>query len=250
MIDKIFLIVVLFIALVSCAEDEANVATAPVAEFDIPKDLYEDGEPVEVVNLSRNAVHYEWTFGSFEQTTAENPVFLLKEIPGMGVTTTITLKAIGLDGDFDVTTKKCHISKRIFFDMVITKMTDQFREKIPEHDQQETSLIIYTGKVNEPLEWIEPDQTFPPKKISRAVEVPWRLWIVGWPDFAMDNDTWFLRISCQGKSPADRIMLKEFYFNPLEIEYEPHQLNPETLRKFEVGDDEIAIDILFTHIEH
>ncbi len=50
------------------------------------------------------------------------------------------------------------------------------------------------GPVNDPLEWIVPEQTLPPFKFNRESGYPKKKYVMRtWPMVAMNNELWFIR---------------------------------------------------------
>ncbi len=232
--------------LVACDEDEPEVILPPVAAFETEKEVYDEGEPIAFFNKSENAVSFFWTFGEDVTTTEENPVYtpvIYSSFQGQGFRA--KLVAVGEDGSLDSTETFVAASKRIFYGIVIKEMSESIMEKIPFEEGKSTELYLLTGVPGDNYEWINEYQTFIPASITENFSLPFQYpHIITWPNVYMGNNLWFFHFHASVEGSEEVVSIKEIYFNPTYIE--PYK-EENGYYIFEVGDDDIKIDVKFSY---
>ncbi|MGK7396285.1 MAG: hypothetical protein ACNS62_17030 [Candidatus Cyclobacteriaceae bacterium M3_2C_046] len=244
----IILLILIALILIHCQEKNEPVSM-PIADFEMDRDISEDGDLVQFTNKIQYAVRYTWLFGTNEISHEESPLYDPGKLPGLGRHFSVMLMAYNSEDQNDSIIKYCIVSKRVIVDHQILEISESFRQKIPQKDGKDTKLVIYTGPLNEPLEWIEPEQTYPERIFFRDQPLPFRFWYGSWTKYGMTNENWFFRLSFKVDGAQDRVKLKEFIFNPIKMPYQLHPLNPDKLKYFYLQDEDIKLEVIFNHIE-
>lgn len=243
---KFFLLIIACIALFSCSKDEA-LLSLPVARFETEKTYYDDGEVIQFINTSEKANSYSWSFGNSTFSNEPNPEFTIDLKSFQGCKLTAVLTAYSTDGLKNTYSQNLTISKRLLLDLHILWMEHSLEEKITITGDQQPNLIIYMGPINDPLEWIIPEQTIPPSKFNLESGYPRKIYVMRtWPTIAMNNELWFIHLSIQtqGDNAEKRIMIKEFRFNPCKTDF---IIKEDGIRQFVIEDEEMAIAIDFEY---
>ncbi|KOH42670.1 PKD domain-containing protein [Sunxiuqinia dokdonensis] len=244
---KFLLLLLACIGLFSCAKDEVP-ALFPVAQFETEETYYDDGDVIQFINTSEKASYYLWSFGHTKFSNEPNPEYTIDLKDFLGYKFTAELNAYSADGLKESCSKDFIISKRILLDLHILRMEESLAESIATPSEQQSNLIVYMGPVNEPFEWIVPEQTLPPLKLNIESGYPQKLYVMRtWPRVAMNNEWWFIRLSIQPEEEdADhRMLIKEFRFNPCKTDF---VMNEDDIRQFVIEDEEMAIAIDFLYI--
>jgi len=232
--------------LMACSEDEPEKILPPVAAFETEKEIYDEGEPIEFFNLSENAESYLWTFGADQTSDEENPVYT-PVIPAhaQGYGFRVKLVAMGADGITDTTETYLRASKRILGSITITEISENILGKIPIEAGKETELFLLTGMLNDPYDWINEYQTFPSRIIDENFSIPYEYYISPvWPDVYMGNQQWFFHLHASVTGNEEVVSVKQIVFNPTHHEwYDVEQ----GYKAFEIGDEEITIEVKFIY---
>ncbi len=233
--------------LVACNEDEPEVILPPVAAFETEKEIYDEGEPIEFLNLSENAESFLWTFGADDTSTEENPVYTPVIYQGQAYGFRVKLVAMGADGSTDTTYSYLRASKRMLRTITIKEMSGNIQEKIPFDDEKETELYLLTGYAHDPFDWINEYQTYPARIINEDFSIPYDFYISpGWPNIYMGDHKWFFHLHASVKGSEEVVSVKRIVFNPTHYEwYETEQ----GYKAYQIGDEEITIKVRFLYLD-
>lgn len=248
MMKKFILLLIISIGLFGCSKDE-TIPLRPVARFETEKTHYDDGEIIQFVNTSENASSYFWSFGNSTFSNEPNPEYTIDLKSFLGCKFTASLTSYSDDGLKDSISHVLFIGKRILLNIYILRMEKSIEEKIVQKDGQVFNMITYMGPVNNPLEWIKPEQTIPECKFNIDSGYPQEIYVMkSWPTIAMNNELWLLRFSVQpAENGADnRVLLKEFRFNPCQTDF---VINENGVRQFLVEDEQMAVAIDFIYLD-
>lgn len=245
-----FLLMFLFVAVftLSCDDDDSSkIQPLPVADFKMDKPYYEEGDTVRLINRSRHAHSYLWKIDGEYFSAETHPLFFDYELMSFGKTFMITLFAFDKDSSqYDSIEKRCDIARRRISDIHITRMSDNFRQLIPQVEGKETKLIIFLGPAEAPFEWYGFEQSLWSKPFSRDQQLPWQYVTGSWATFAMNYTDWLFRLSFEVDGPDDRITAAEFIVNPIQQPSAPYPGNPDKLRKFTLSKEDLSMDIIFS----
>lgn len=214
------------------------------ARFQLKKGIYDDGETIDVLNISKYAKKYFWEFGDDQISTEFSPSFTthLNDLTRKKIT--ISLHVIGENGNIDTFKSSVLVCKRLLVDFCITRIDEELRKTIVEENGKSTFLFPTIGPIREVRGWSPDSHRLPIQKISKNFKVPFKYNRMGCSTIALNDENWYLRLSTLTENSSTPIFLYDLRFNPSKIPYKAIGAN---LYSFTISDDQIEIDITFQY---
>ena len=244
--SKLFIGLLLIAAVTSgCKKEEImSPLSETKAKFQIQKEVYDDGETIELVNTSKNAQSFVWIIGDDELITDSNPVLEYNLNGETSKTIPVALEVYGKNGEFNRFESEIKIGSRIFKGFAIHSITNELRGKIAAEDKKRTTLVTCLGPVNEVDGWSPPHHFLPEVDFSKYVKLPFKFESEKTPKIGMNNDEWYLRLSTRLDGQRTPIYLKEFRFNPARAIISNKSKSP---LSFILSDEEMTIEVFFSY---
>ena len=214
------------------------------AKFQIQKEVYDDGETIELQNTSENAQSFVWIIGDEELITDSNPVLEYSLNGETSKTIPVALEVYGKNGEFNRFESEIKVGSRIFKGFAIQSMTNELRGKIVMENNKRTTLVSCLGLIGEVDGWSPPHHYLPEVDFSKYVKLPFKFESEKTPKIAMNNEEWYLRLSTRLDGQRTPIFLKEFKFNPARATLCNKSKSP---LSFIISDEEMTIEVFFSY---
>ena len=144
------------------------------AKFQIQKEVYDDGETIELQNTSENAQSFVWIIGDEELITDSNPVLEYSLNGETSKTIPVALEVYGKNGEFNRFESEIKVGSRIFKGFAIQSMTNELRGKIVMENNKRTTLVSCLGLIGEVDGWSPPHHYLPEVDFSKYVKLPFK----------------------------------------------------------------------------